>query len=205
MAEVLDSFDHHNKTSTHVHDRAHVFHSWSAQALINPLPIARTEGSWMWDYDDNKYLDFSSQLVNTNIGHQHPKVIAAIQEQAATLVTIAPATANLARGEAAKRIYYFGSSAFFFGVGEDLIGLMLTNELKRVARVEAVDGEELARCWQAGEVALREPGSEKCMEPVALEECRSLRGAEKGWAVHVVEDEQGVAFAFALAQDALGL
>lgn len=53
---------------------------------------------------DKRYLDFSSQLVNTNIGHQHPKVIAAIQHQAGELATIAPATANLMRGEAAKRI-----------------------------------------------------------------------------------------------------
>ncbi|MEO7349359.1 MAG: aspartate aminotransferase family protein, partial [Terrimesophilobacter sp.] len=50
------------------------------------------------------YLDFSSQLVNVNIGHQHPSVISAIQEQAATLATIAPATVNRQRGEAAKRI-----------------------------------------------------------------------------------------------------
>ena len=104
MAEVLDSFDHHNKTSTHVHDRAHVFHSWSAQALINPLPIARTEGSWMWDFDDNKYLDFSSQLMNVNLGHQHPKLIAAIQEAAGRLCTIAPFHANADRSEAARLI-----------------------------------------------------------------------------------------------------
>ncbi len=56
------------------------------------------------DYEGNRYLDFSSQLVNTNIGHQHPKVIAAIQEQAATLATIAPQHANAARSEAARLI-----------------------------------------------------------------------------------------------------
>ena len=70
-------------------DRAHVFHSWSAQALIDPLPIARAEGSYFWDYDGKRYLDFSSQLVNVNIGYQHPKVVAAIQEQAGRLATIA--------------------------------------------------------------------------------------------------------------------
>jgi taurine---2-oxoglutarate transaminase len=85
-------------------DRAHVFHSWSAQAGLNPLPIAGGEGTYVWDYDGNRYLDFSSQLVNTNIGHQHPKVVAAIQAQAATLATVAPQHANEARGEAAKRI-----------------------------------------------------------------------------------------------------
>ena len=85
-------------------DRAHVFHSWSAQGALNPLVIAGGSGSRVWDYDGKTYLDFSSQLVNTNVGHQHPAVVAAIKKQADTLATIAPATANLTRGEAAKRI-----------------------------------------------------------------------------------------------------
>ncbi|MEV6211748.1 aspartate aminotransferase family protein [Kitasatospora sp. NPDC051914] len=85
-------------------DRAHVFHSWSAQALIDPLAVAGAEGSYFWDYEGNRYLDFSSQLVNTNIGHQHPKVVAAIQEQAAKLCTIAPGFAVEPRSEAARLI-----------------------------------------------------------------------------------------------------
>ena len=85
-------------------DRAHVFHSWSAQAALNPMLIAGGEGSYVWDYDGNRFLDFSSQLVNVNIGHQHPKVVAAIQAQAARLATVAPQHANDVRGEAAKRI-----------------------------------------------------------------------------------------------------
>ncbi len=85
-------------------DRAHVFHSWSAQAALTPMTIAGASGSWVWDYEGNRYLDFSSQLVNTNIGHQHPKVIAAIQEQAGILATIAPQHANAARSEAARLI-----------------------------------------------------------------------------------------------------
>jgi taurine--2-oxoglutarate transaminase len=85
-------------------DRAHVFHSWSAQAAIDPLPIARAEGSRFWDYDGKGYLDFSSQLVNVNIGYQHPKLVAAIQEQAGRLLTIAPTFANDARSEAARLI-----------------------------------------------------------------------------------------------------
>lgn len=85
-------------------DRSYVFHSWSAQAQISPLPVAGGEGSYFWDFDGNKYLDFSSQLVFTNIGHQHPKVISAIQEQAALYTTVAPQHANEARGRAAQRI-----------------------------------------------------------------------------------------------------
>lgn len=85
-------------------DRAHVFHSWSAQGLIDPMPIARAEGSYFWDGDGKRYLDFSSQLVNVNIGHQHPAVVDAIREQAERLVTVAPGFANDVRSEAARLI-----------------------------------------------------------------------------------------------------
>lgn len=85
-------------------DKAHVFHSWSAQAQIDPLPIAGGSGSYFWDYEGKRYLDFSSQLVNLNIGHQHPKLVAAIQEQAGKLATVAPPFANDARSEAARLI-----------------------------------------------------------------------------------------------------
>lgn len=85
-------------------DRANVFHSWSAQAQISPMPIAGASGSYFWDFNGKKYLDFSCQLVFTNIGHQHPKVIDAIKRQADVLTTIAPQHANEARNEAAKSI-----------------------------------------------------------------------------------------------------
>ncbi|WP_030751304.1 aspartate aminotransferase family protein [Streptomyces sp. NRRL F-5135] len=85
-------------------DRAHVFHSWSAQELIDPLAVAGAEGSYFWDYDGNRYLDFTSGLVFTNVGYQHPAVVAAVQEQAGRLTTFAPAFAVEARSEAARLI-----------------------------------------------------------------------------------------------------
>ncbi len=85
-------------------DRAHVFHSWSAQGLIDPLPVAAGEGSTFWDYEGNAYLDFSSQLVNLNLGHQHPDLVASIQQQAGRLATIQPAIASDVRGELARLI-----------------------------------------------------------------------------------------------------
>jgi len=85
-------------------DKAHVFHSWSAQGALKPLVIAGGLGCRVWDHDGRTYLDFSSQLVNVNIGHQHPAVVKGIIDQAQLLTTIAPSTANLTRGEAAKRI-----------------------------------------------------------------------------------------------------
>ncbi|MGA6872683.1 aspartate aminotransferase family protein [Streptomyces pratensis] len=85
-------------------DRAHVFHSWSAQGLIDPLAVAGAEGAYFWDYDGNRYMDLTSGLVFTNIGYQHPVVVAAIQEQAGKLATFAPAFAVEARSEAARLI-----------------------------------------------------------------------------------------------------
>lgn len=85
-------------------DREHVFHSWSAQAQIDPLPIAEASGSYFVDYAGKRYLDFSSQLVNVNIGYQHPRLVAAIAEQSARLTTVAPSFANDARSEAARLI-----------------------------------------------------------------------------------------------------
>lgn len=85
-------------------DHNHVFHSWSAQAHVNTLPVAGGSGSYFWDYEGNRYLDFSSQLVNLNLGHGHPKLVEAIQQQAARLATIAPALGSDVRGEAARLI-----------------------------------------------------------------------------------------------------
>jgi taurine--2-oxoglutarate transaminase len=106
-------------------DRQYVFHSWSAQGALKPMCIAGAEGSYVWDYDGQRYLDFSSQLVNVNIGHQHPKVIAAIQEQAARLATIAPQHANDKRGEAAQRIVDIAgpnmAKVFFTNGGADAV------------------------------------------------------------------------------------
>ena len=85
-------------------DRAHVFHSWSAQNLIDPTPVAAGAGATFWDYDGNEYLDFSSQLINLNLGHQHPDLVRAIQQQAGRLATIQPSIANDVRGELARLI-----------------------------------------------------------------------------------------------------
>ena len=85
-------------------DRKHVFHSWSAQGSLNPMVITKAEGSHVWDQDGQRLLDFTSQLVFTNLGHQHPRIVSAIQEQAAYLCTVAPQHANAARSEAARLI-----------------------------------------------------------------------------------------------------
>ena len=77
--------------------KRYVLHSWSVQDAIAPIAVAGAEGRHFWDYDGKRYLDFASQLVNVSIGHQHPKVVAAIKEQAERLCTIGPAFASESR------------------------------------------------------------------------------------------------------------
>ena len=123
MSTIAPAADSAADAAVRGDDRRHVFHSWSAQALIDPLPVAGGAGATFWDYAGRSYLDFSSQLVNLNLGHQHPDLVAAIQEQAGRLATIQPSMANDTRGELARRISEISpdgfSKVFFTNGGAD--------------------------------------------------------------------------------------
>jgi taurine--2-oxoglutarate transaminase len=102
MGRAMDGVD--GPSATRRDDKRHVLHSWSAHATLSPVVVASASGSHFVDEEGRRYLDFSSQLVNTNIGHQHPKVVEAIRAQAQRLCTIAPYHANAATSEAARLI-----------------------------------------------------------------------------------------------------
>jgi taurine--2-oxoglutarate transaminase len=82
----------------------YTFYSWSVQSAVAPIPMVTGKGVYFWDADGKRYLDFSSQLMNLNIGHQHPKVIKAIQDQAGILAYAHPSMATEPRGLAGKKI-----------------------------------------------------------------------------------------------------
>ena len=84
--------------------KRYVLHSWSVQNALDPIPVAGGEGRHFWDFDGKRYLDFASQLVNVSIGHQHPKVVAAIKEQAEKLCTIGPPMATEPRSTLARML-----------------------------------------------------------------------------------------------------
>lgn len=83
--------------------KEHVLISWSAQGAIAPLVVTGGEGCWIHS-GDRRVLDFSSTLVNTNLGHQHPRVVRAIQEQAARLTYAAPGFTDEPRATLARMI-----------------------------------------------------------------------------------------------------
>jgi taurine---2-oxoglutarate transaminase len=84
--------------------KQYVLHSWSVQDALDPIPVAGADGRRFWDYDGKRYLDFASQLVNVSIGHQHPKVVAAIKDQAEKLCTIGPPMATEPRSTLARML-----------------------------------------------------------------------------------------------------
>lgn len=84
--------------------KEYTFFSWSVQSAVNPIPIDRAEGVYFWDSDGKRYIDFSSQLMNLNIGHQHPKVIEAIKEQAEKLCYSHPGMATEPRAKLGKAL-----------------------------------------------------------------------------------------------------
>lgn len=84
--------------------REHVFYTWSAQAKVNPIAVKRAEGVYFWDVDDKRYLDFNSMTMCVNIGHGNPRVIRAMQEQAAELPYAAPGMTTKIRALASRAV-----------------------------------------------------------------------------------------------------
>ena len=78
--------------------------SWSKQRGINPIPIEKADGIYMWDFDGNRYSDMSSQLVNLNVGHNCRPIIEAIKEQAEKYCYLSPSYGSEPRAKLAKMV-----------------------------------------------------------------------------------------------------
>ncbi|MDF2800980.1 MAG: Adenosylmethionine-8-amino-7-oxononanoate aminotransferase [Anaerocolumna sp.] len=83
---------------------SYVLQSWSKQKGLNPIPIEKAEGIYMWDYDGKRYTDMSSQLVNLNVGHGNKEIAQAIKEQADKYCYISPSYGSEPRAELAKML-----------------------------------------------------------------------------------------------------
>ena len=115
----MQTVSHRTATDIIEENRRYSLFSWSAQGSLAPIAVAGGEGSWFWDADGNRYLDFSSQqVISLTIGHQHPKVIQAIKDQADTLCYAAPSYANEPKGKLARKIAEkTGLAKTFFTLG----------------------------------------------------------------------------------------
>lgn len=140
------------KTNQEVYknDRDYIIHSWSVQAKNTPIVFKEAKGCYFFDENGKKYLDMASQLVNLNIGHQHPKVVKAIQDQAEKACFVAPGFAYESRsslGKLLSEITPAGINHFFFTNGgsdanENAIKIarLATGKFKIIARYRSYHG-----------------------------------------------------------------
>jgi taurine--2-oxoglutarate transaminase len=130
--------------------RAHTLFEWSAQARVDPIPVAGAQGCWFWTPEGKRYLDFNSQLMCVNIGHGDPRVIRAIQHQAATLAYANPFMATEPRARLGAKLAAIAPGdidVFFFTNGgaeanENAIKIarMYTGRHKVLARYRSYHG-----------------------------------------------------------------
>ncbi len=98
----------------------HTMYTWSAGNNVQPLPFARAEGVFFWTHEGKRFLDFNSQLMSVNIGHSHPKVIAAMKDQLDTLLYAFPGSATEPRARLGKLLAEITPgdiNTFFFTLG----------------------------------------------------------------------------------------
>jgi taurine--2-oxoglutarate transaminase len=84
--------------------KQHSLYEWSAQAHVDPIPVARAKGIHFWTPEGKRFIDFNSQLMCVNIGHGDPRVIKAIQDQAATLAYANPFMATEVRARLGQKL-----------------------------------------------------------------------------------------------------
>ena len=100
--------------------KRHTVYSWAAQAAVDPIPVDHAKGIHFWDTDGKRYIDFNSQLMCVNIGHNHPKVVEAIKAQADKLLFAFPGTATEPRARLGKLLSELSGThinKFFFTNG----------------------------------------------------------------------------------------
>ncbi len=124
--------------------------SWAAQGSVNPIDAVRAEGVYVYDRDGKRYLDFSSQLMNVNIGHNNTAVNNAIKEQLDTLAFVFPGIASEPRGELGKLLHDIApdnmQKTFFTNGGADAIenaikmARLFTGKQKIITRYRSYHG-----------------------------------------------------------------
>ena len=135
--------------------------SWSKQKGLNPLPVEKAEGIYLYDYDGKRYADMSSMLVNMNLGHQNPVLVNAIKEQAEKICYLSPPFAVESRADLAEKVIgllpdNFGK-VFLTSTGTEAvenavkIARMASGKLKIFSRYRSYHGSTFAAANLTGE------------------------------------------------------
>ena len=162
-------------------NRDYTMFSWSVQGASAPLHMKRGQGVFFWDGDDNKWLDFSSQLINLNVGHQHPKMLEAIKKQVDELCFAGPGFATEPRGQLGKKLAEVtGLAKAFFTLGgseanENAMKMarLFTGRDKIITRYRSYHGATMGSMTASGDprrwaVEPGIPGIVRVFDPVLL-------------------------------------
>src|SRR4026209_1378984 len=130
--------------------KQHSLYEWSAQAHVDPIPVARSKGIYFWTPEGKRFIDFNSQLMCVNLGHGDPRVVRAIQQQAETLTYVSPSMASEPRARLGAKLAELAPGdidVFFFTNGgadavENAVKLarLYTGRHKIMARYRAYHG-----------------------------------------------------------------
>lgn len=140
-------------------NRDYSMFSWSVQSTSNPIHMTKSKGVWFWDGDGNKWIDFSSQLININVGHQHPKVLEAIKKQVDELCFAGPSFATEPRGVLGKKLAEVtGLAKAFYTLGgseanENAMKMarLLTGRDKIITRYRSYHGATMGSMTASGD------------------------------------------------------
>jgi len=168
--------------------RKHTLYEWSAQANVDPIPVARAKGIYFWTPEGKRFIDMNSQLMSVNIGHGDPRVIEAIAQQAATLAYANPFMATEVRARLGAKLAEVTPGdidTFFFTNGgaeanENAIKIarFFTGRHKIIARYRSYHGATAGSISLTGDPRrwAAEPGI-----PGVVRVFDPYHGIERGW------------------------
>jgi taurine--2-oxoglutarate transaminase len=135
--------------------------SWSKQKGIKPIAVRNAEGVYLYSYDGTKYLDFSSGLMNVNIGHGNQRVTQAVMEQMQQVSYVTPGCVTAARGELGKKLeeispQHLTKTLFTTGGAESIdnaikLARLYTGRSKIIAKYRAFHGASYGAMTAGGD------------------------------------------------------
>lgn len=139
--------------------RDYTLFPWSVQGAVQPIHMTKAQGVWFWDGDGNKWIDFCSQIMNVNVGHQHPKVLEAIKRQVDELCYAGPTMVTTPKAELGKKLAQVSglAKAFYCLSGTEAnesamkIARLVTGRSKIITRYRSYHGDTMGSMSASGD------------------------------------------------------